>query len=47
MKNLSAEVKAIFKDMVKCPMCPNIVGRDTGCNALTCTNCNHKFCWEC
>ncbi len=31
----------------KCPKCAADIQKDSGCMKMTCTCCDHKFCWLC
>jgi ariadne-1 len=31
----------------ECPKCNYVIHKEGGCQYMTCTNCQHKFCWVC
>lgn len=38
---------ALPKNCKCCPKCHSPIMRSAGSNVMTCTRCNHCFCWEC
>eukprot|EP01121_Diplochlamys_sp_Union-15-3_P013422 TRINITY_DN4163_c0_g1_i2.p1 TRINITY_DN4163_c0_g1~~TRINITY_DN4163_c0_g1_i2.p1 ORF type:complete len:140 (-),score=6.18 TRINITY_DN4163_c0_g1_i2:244-663(-) len=31
----------------ECPKCDTLIHKDGGCQYMTCSKCNHRFCWIC
>ena len=48
----NSEAEGRFIDWKKnntkqCPVCDTNIEKSEGCFKMTCTHCNHKFCWKC
>ena len=37
----------ITKHAKPCPRCHSPIQKNDGCNQMTCSKCDHKFCWVC
>ena len=44
---IDENLNKIRKVVKRCPKCHVIIDKDGGCNHMTCSNCNHQFCWIC
>lgn len=42
-----ASAKWIAAYTKECPKCHNVIHKDGGCQYMSCTKCQHKFCWIC
>jgi len=41
------DAKWIASYTKECPKCRSVIHKDGGCQYMTCTHCNHRFCWMC
>merc|ERR1712166_133590 len=47
-ENMAYIAKEVEKGNIKlCPHCNTPVSKTSGCNAMTCSNCDNGFCWLC
>lgn len=44
---LRKSTKELRKIMRPCPKCSVSIEKNGGCNHMTCTHCQHQFCWIC
>lgn len=46
-KQLRKWKKQQYKNVRSCPRCLVIIEKNGGCTHMTCTHCQHQFCWVC
>lgn len=47
VKNWAKEFSYGQKNAVRCPKCKIFIQKRSGCNHMSCQNCNTKFCYRC
>ena len=48
-KDIDSEIREYAQNnfVKKCPKCSIITEKNSGCNHITCTKCQHQWCWLC